>query len=353
MSPPQTPFQPYAAAHVNPDGPGDVRPTAKQVLNDCKATGTLTGRSILITGASSGIGVATAAALYETGAQLFLAARDKPRMEQDIDSIVSGSVAIGLPRPQALEMHLDSLQSVRKAAGDIRAKTNSLNTIINNAGIMYVPYSKTEDGFEAHLAVNHLSHFALFHELRPLLVQGAQDTGSLSRVISVSSSGHRFSGILFDDINFDQSKYDSTVAYGQSKTANIYMCNTLSRLCGQEGIIGFSVHPGVIVSTQIYRSMSTEMVEDLEKKRDQKQIKTAEQGAATTVWAAVSAHFENLETGGRYLSDVGEADPMDTSLAAVAGVTGFADFAYDEEKADRLWRWSCQAIGVPDEAGTN
>ena len=148
MGPPRSPFQPYAAAHASPRGPGDSRPTAKQVLEDCNAIATWSGKSILITGASAGIGIATAAALYETGAQLYLTARDVSKLEQIIDHIVSKSATASIPRPQAYEMHLDSLASVRRGADAIKAKTDSLNIIINNAGIMYVPHVNTEDGFE-------------------------------------------------------------------------------------------------------------------------------------------------------------------------------------------------------------
>jgi NAD(P)-dependent dehydrogenase (short-subunit alcohol dehydrogenase family) len=346
MGPPQSPFQPYAASYSNPTGPGDARPTAKQVIADCKAVGSLTGKAIVVTGAASGIGVATAAALYETGAQLFLTARDVPKLEHVIDGIVSASRSTDVPRPIPVEMHLDSLASVRRAAASIRSQTGTLSIIINNAGIMFVPFEKTEDGFESHLAVNHLAHFLLFQELRPLLAKTTKESGVKSRVICVSSSGHRFSSILFDNLNFENGNYNSTIAYGQSKTANIHMADTLTRLYGNQGIIGLSLHPGVILNTDIYRHMSKEALEDLDSKRDHKQIKSLEQGAATTVWAAVSPHFEDVGNGGRYLSDVGECPPMDASKTGVVGVSGYAPHAYDVESADRLWELSCKAVGI-------
>jgi NAD(P)-dependent dehydrogenase (short-subunit alcohol dehydrogenase family) len=346
MSIPSTPYQPYASVHKNPQGPRDARPTAHQILEDCNAISSLANKSILITGASSGIGIATAKALYKTGAQLYLTARDVSKLEQVIDGIVVPGNS-SHPQPRPIEMHLDSFSSVRKACGILRSHARTLNIIICNAGVMFVPYRPTEDGFESHLGINHLAHFLLFQELKELLAQGAIDSGSLSRVICVSSSGHRFSGVNFDDINFDRVEYDSVAAYGQSKTANIHMANALSRLHARDGIVGLSLHPGVIMETDIRRYMSEEAVSKLHSQTDHRQVKSAEQGVATAVWAAVSPYFEDVSRGGRYLSDVGECSPMDANIKHAVGVSGYAPHAYDEVKADRLWEWSCEAVGVP------
>lgn len=345
MSIPFTPYQPYASSHSDPQGSGDSRPTAQQILEDCNAIGKLTNKAILITGASSGIGIATAAALYRTGAQLYLTARDLSKMEQVINDIVAEENSpTSFPRPRSVEMHLDSFASIHKAASAVRSQTMTLNTIICNAGVMFVPHEPTEDGFEAHLGINHLAHFLLFQELKELLIRGAELSKSPSRVVCVSSSGHRFSEINFDDINFDQTAYDAVIAYGQSKTANIYMASALSRLHARDGIIGLSLHPGVITNTDIRRYMSEEAVAKLHSQTDPRQVKSAEQGVATTVWAAVSPYFEDASRGGRYLSDVGECSPMDPHVKRAVGASGYAPHAYDETKADRLWKWSCKAI---------
>lgn len=344
-----TPFQPYASSHIDPQGPGDSRPTAQQTLEDCNAIGNLTQKSILITGASSGLGVATAAALYRTGAQLYLTSRNIPKMERVIDDIVaehSPTSRTSFPRPRSVEMHMDSFTSIREAAKIVSSQTQTLNAIICNAGVMFVPHEQTKDGFEAHLGVNHLAHFLLFQELKKLLVSGAAQSKSLSRVVCVSSSGHRFSGINFDDINFDQHEYDSVVAYGQSKTANIYMASTLSQLHKSDGIIGLSLHPGVIMETDVRRYMSEEAVEKLHSQTDLRQVKSAEQGVATTVWATVSPYFEDVSRSGRYLSDVGECSPMDPNMERAVGASGYVAHAYDEAKADMLWTWSCKAVGT-------
>jgi NAD(P)-dependent dehydrogenase (short-subunit alcohol dehydrogenase family) len=244
-------------------------------------------------------------------------------------------------------MHLGSFSSVREAASIVRSHTHTLSIIICNAGVMFVPRKLTEDGLDSHLGINHLAHFLLFQELKELLVQGARDSGSLSRVICVSSSGHRFSGINFDDMNFDRVEYDSVAAYGQSKTANIYMANALSRLYARDGIVGLSLHPGVIMETDIRRYMSEQAVSKLHSQTDHRRVKSAEQGVATAVWAAVSPYYEDASRGGRYLSDVGECSPIGANIKHAVGVSGYAPHAYDGVKADRLWQWSCEAVGVP------
>ncbi|KAM0717136.1 hypothetical protein Q7P37_006988 [Cladosporium fusiforme] len=351
MGAPKIPYQPYASNHGNPNGPGDDRPTAHQVLEDCNAIGNLSGKTILITGTSSGIGIATAASLYETGARLFLTARDTTKLKQVVDKIVSDSPSSQVPRPELVEMDLSSFMSIRKAAAHVRSKTSDLNILIGNAGVMFVPFGRTEDGFETHFGVNHLAHFFLFQELKSLLIEGAKAAEQPSRVVLVSSSGHRFSEILFDDINFERKEYNSVTAYGQSKTANIYMANALTRIHAREGITGLSLHPGVIMETDIRRHMSDDALADLNDHTDRRQLKSAEQGVATTVWAAVSPHFNNIANGGRYLADVGECVPMEQGTQHAVGATGYTDYAYDEGKAERLWKVSCEAVGIPFDDG--
>ncbi|KAM0705086.1 hypothetical protein Q7P35_007873 [Cladosporium inversicolor] len=266
-------------------------------------------------------------------------------MERVIDDIVaehSPTSPTSFPRPRSVEMHMDSFTSIREAAKIVVSQTQTLNAIICNAGVMFVPHEQTKDSFEAHLGVNHLAHFLLFQELRDLLISGAAQSKSLSRVVCVSSSGHRFSGINFDDINFDTSKYDTVVAYGQSKTANIYMTSTLSRLHKTSGIICLSLHP----ETDVRRYMSEEAAANLHSQTDLRQVKSAEQGVATTAWATVSPYFEDISRSGSYLSDVGECSPMDPNMERAVGTSGYASHAYDEAKADRLWAWSCKAVGT-------
>ncbi|KAF2160344.1 hypothetical protein M409DRAFT_70507 [Zasmidium cellare ATCC 36951] len=343
MPPPKVPYQPYADVHQTPAGPGDARPTALQIIEDNDLLGKLTNKTVLITGGSSGIGVTTAAAFYETGAKVLITARDMPKVEKVIDDIVHNSPSKDkkFPRPEAIEAHLDNLQSVRDAAKVIKSKVSSLNILINNAGIAFIPYSKTVDGFELGIGTNHFSHFLLFQELKPLLLAGAKECGSTSRVINISSAAHRRSAVHVDDIIFEHREYDLYLGYGQSKTANIWMANALTRKYGAEGLTGLSVHPGVI-ATDLGRHMSQKQIDDLIA-RNQSRIKSLEQGAATTVWAAVSPHFEDVANGGRYLADVGEAGTAGSNHEA------YSPHAYDEDGEDKLWKLSCKAVGVDED----
>lgn len=351
MAPPTTPYTPYAAEHKNLNGPGDARPTWEQVLEDCDAIGKLKGRTVLITGCSSGIGVETARAMYEAGATLFLTARDIPKLQGVIDDIVKKAEHNrDGPEPQPIEMHLDSLDSVRKGAEDFKQKSGGqLSILINNAGVMAAPFSKTKDGFETQIGVNHFAHFLLFQLLKPLLLETAKKTGTSSRVINLSSAGHRFGGLQFSDKasldEWDNGKgYHKWQSYGQAKTANILMANEIERRYGDQNLHGWSVHPGGIV-TELGRHLDQEDLKMFEDPEMQKIFKSPSQGAATTVWAAVSPHFEG-KNGGRYLADVGECGPAPEER--VPASAGYSPWAYDEKAEDALWKVSCEVVGVPD-----
>lgn len=344
---PTSPHQPYAAVHEKPNGPGDARPTALQIIQDYHAAGTLKGKTILITGCSSGIGVETARALYETGAQLFLTARDTSKLDSVISNIIAQATNKDTPKPEPLELHLDSLDSVRKAAEDFKVRSHGrLNILINNAGVMACPYSKTKDGFENQIGTNHFAHFLFFQLLKPLLLKSAAESGISSRVINVSSFGHRMSSVHLDDIGFSDGKtYNKWVAYGQSKTANIFMASSIERHYGKQGVRGLSLHPGGIL-TPLTRHMDEEDNKLIDLEGMQPFLKSPEQGAATTVLAAVSPHFES-QNGGRYLADCGECGPMDENPRPAA--SGYAPHVYDEDTEEKLWKLSNAAVGLPEE----
>lgn len=245
-------------------------------------------------------------------------------------------------------MHLDSLDSVRKGAEDFKKRSNGqLNILINNAGVMACPLSKTKDGFETQIGTNHFAHFLLFQLVKPLLLKSAADSGMASRVINVSSAGHRFGGVNFDDINYekDPSSYTKFGAYGQSKTANIYLASSIEKHYGSKGLHGLSLHPGGIM-TELGRHMDESDFAALDFESIKLLMKSPAQGAATTVWAAVSPHFEG-KNGGRYLADVGEQGPVDKD-AQMSG-EGYGPHAYDEEAAERLWKLSFEAVGLSAE----
>lgn len=157
MSPPTDPYQPYKSLHQELKGPGDSRPNSIQILKDCNAIGAFKGKTVLITGCSSGIGVETARAMYESGATVFAAARDIKKLQGVIEDIVKNAqFNKDGPAPQMVELHLDSLEGVRKGAEEFKQKSGGkLNILINNAGVMAAPYGTTKDGLETQIGVNH------------------------------------------------------------------------------------------------------------------------------------------------------------------------------------------------------
>lgn len=207
---------------------------------------------------------------------------------------------------------------------------------------MAAPQGVTKDGFETHMGSNHYGHFLLFQLLKPLLLASSSPTHP-SRTINLSSSGHRLGGIRFADPNFSKTAYDPWQAYGQSKTANIYMANHIDRHYGPRNLRAVSVHPGVILSTELCRHVPPQGLEHIADAEFFGRIeKSAEQGAATTVWAAVAPCFDRR--GGVYLADVGEASAAEEG--ELVGGPGYGAHAYDEEAEEALWRISCEAVGV-------
>ncbi|KAK1674655.1 hypothetical protein BDP55DRAFT_704877 [Colletotrichum godetiae] len=345
----------YAEAHQNPKGPGDARPTAFQIIQDEDLIGKLTGKIILITGANQGIGLETARALYQTGATIFLGVRSHEKGEKAIADITASTKTETSGSLKIVVMSLDDFSSVRKGAQDFLSKSNGkLNILINNAGIMAQTKIKTVDGFESQFATNHLGHFLLFQLLKSALLASATPAFS-SRVVAVSSMAHRASDVRFDDVNFDEEgSYEPYTSYGQSKTANIYFSNEIERRYGtSRGLHSTSLHPG-----SIFTGMAASQNVDVEaikanlgeEKFNQLMglLKNPEQGAATTVYAAVSKEWESK--GGKYLNDCAEGGPGVGGFTPATTDPGYAPWAYDEEKAARSWRESCKMVGVEDDA---
>ncbi|KAM5343373.1 hypothetical protein ACJ41O_011910 [Fusarium nematophilum] len=333
----------YATAHANPQGPGDARPTALQIVQDEGLVGKLSGKVALITGGNQGIGLETARALHATGATVFITARDSTKLDKAINDIAPGPG----PKPEApvhgIELRLDSLTSVRAAAKSFLAQCNKLNILVFNAGVMATPEGKTEDGFETQFGTNHLGHFLLFQLLKPALL--ASTTLSFqSRVVSLASMAHRNGGVRFDDINFEKEAYDPWLAYGQSKTANIYFANEVERRYGSEGLHALSVHPGVVL-TNLGRHIDQEALEWSDEMK--RILKTPPQGAATTVYAALSKQWEGR--GGKYLADCAVESPHRPGLDMMSAEPGHAPWIYDEEKAIRLWEESNTLVGFKEE----
>ncbi|KAF5874947.1 uncharacterized protein Bfra_003400 [Botrytis fragariae] len=332
----------YAEAHLNPNGPGDARPTAIQIIKDEGVQGKLAGKVVVVTGTSAGIGIEIARAMSLTGAKLLLTARDLKKAKTALDGILApGQVEL-------VKMDNNSLSSVRAAAEEILQKSNNqVNILINNAGIMALPkLSLTEDGFEKQFGVDHLSHFLLFQLLKPALLANASPEFS-SRVVSVSSSAHHVASINESgNYNFEKTEYNDWVAYGQAKTANIYMANEIERRYGSQGLHATSVHPGIAASTGLMQHVDPAVVAEMSKDEGlYKKMKTAEQGAATTVWAAIGKEWENK--GGEYLAECAKTTRGNDNHE-IAGV-GYAGHAYDPEAEARLWKDSLVMVGLTDD----
>ncbi|PQE31700.1 short-chain dehydrogenase protein [Rutstroemia sp. NJR-2017a WRK4] len=326
----------YAQLHQNPRGPGDARPTAQQIVQSENATNKLTGKTILITGASAGLGVATAQALYLTGATLYLTARDLTKARTAL-----GDLSQDTSRVHLLELDLNSLSSVRKCASEFLAQCTHLDFFIANAGIMAVPEARTSDGFESQFGVNHLGHFLLLNLLKPAILNAAPG----ARVVILSSIAHRQGSVHFENLNL-QGEYDPWVAYAQSKTANLWTAVEWERRYGERGVHAFAVQPGGVPDSGLMQYLPGEVQEGILGNRDLvRQFKSVEQGAATTVYAVLSEELEGR--GGVYLEDcqVGKAHREEDGPWG----PGYAEWAYDGEKAEKLWGKSLELVGLGDE----
>ncbi len=209
----------------------------------------LSGKTALVTGASSGLGIETARAFLLAGASTVLAVRDSAKGERVAQQLRTET---NNERVHVLTLNLGSLTSVRQAAEQFRAQWSRLDLLINNAGIMAVPLGYTPDGFERQFGTNYLGHYLLTRLLLPVLRAAAP-----ARVVVLSSSGHRFSDIHFDDINYRTRPYDKWEAYGQSKTACALFTVSLSRHAGSQDIFANAVNPGAI-RTGLQQHLSSE-----------------------------------------------------------------------------------------------
>ena len=232
------------------------------------------------------------------------------------------------------------LDSVAAFSERFLASGRPLDILINNAAVMAAPLARVGDGWESQFATNHLGHFALTNRLWPALV-----AANGARVIVLSSSGHKLSGIRFDDLQFT-TDYDKWQAYGQAKTADSLFAVELDALGREQGVRAFAVHPGGIM-TPLQRHLPREEMIAAGWMDDagtvNERFKSTEQGAATTVWAATSPRLDGL--GGVYLEDVDVALP--TAIGSPeARVRGVDAHAIDREDASRLWAISTNLTGV-------
>jgi NAD(P)-dependent dehydrogenase (short-subunit alcohol dehydrogenase family) len=290
----------------------------------------LSGSVAVVTGATTGLGRETARALAAAGAQVIVCGRSAEKCAASVDAILEAHPDASL---EIEPFDLGELATVRAGADAILARHPQLSILVNNAGVMFTPEGRTADGFETQFGTNHLGHFVLTNRLLPALRAGAP-----SRIVNLSSAGHGFSDILWDDPNYDVRPYDKFEAYGQSKTANVLFSVALDSRLAAERVRSNAVHPGMIM-TDLARHMGETDFEELGARASQREaagnggglpeFKTIEQGAATSIFAAVSPSLEGV--GGRYLDNADFGEP--------------AEWATDPGSAERLWALSEALVG--------
>ncbi|XP_066280171.1 retinol dehydrogenase 12-like [Branchiostoma lanceolatum] len=292
----------------------------------CYSKARLDGKTAIVTGSNTGLGKETARDLARRGARVILACRDVTKAEAAADDIRkttgNGNVVVQ-------KLDLASLASVREFAAGINKKEGRMDLLINNAGIMMCPQWKTEDGFEMQFGTNHLGHFLLTNLLLDLLKKSAP-----SRVVTVSSTGHQFGKMHFDDLNLENG-YEPMKAYGQSKLANILFTRELAKRLEGTGVTCYSVHPGGVRSDlsrympQTYGLWLT-LIKPFIIPFMLVFGKSNEQGAQTSLHCALQEGLESKS--GLYFSDCAEKDPSPAGQ--------------DDEAAKRLWEVSEEMVGL-------
>ena len=292
------------------------------------------GRTAVVTGANTGLGFETARVLAAHGAQVVLACRDLGQAKEAAARILSGSPhpAGAVPADlHAVRLDLASLASVREAAEEIAAAYGPVDLLINNAGVMMTPFRRTADGFELQLGVNHLGHFALTG-----LLLGRMLGREGSRVVTVSSNGHKSGRIDFDDLQ-SQRRYRRMAAYYQSKLANLMFTYELQRrlAAAQAQTQAFAAHPGK-ARTKLIRYLPAWMRwEDLV--IEQPLGQSAAMGALATLRAAA----DPAACGGEYYGPGGRGE-----LRGHPRLVASSERARDVEAQQRLWRESERLTGV-------
>lgn len=307
----------------------------------------LVGKVAIVTGGYSGLGRETTRTLLSAGARVIVPARDVARARQALDGIGNAEIE---------EMDLLDPASIDAFARRFVASGLPLHMLINSAGIMALPdLSLDARGHELHFSTNHLGHFRLTAGLWPALKRAGG-----ARVVSVSSMGHRFSPVLFEDIDFAHRPYGPWSAYGQSKTANALFAVELDTRGQADGVRAFSLHPGGIAGTGLSKHVS---IEDLQaagvvdehgapRVAPEQDIKSIPMGAATQVWCATSPRLDDM--GGVFCADsdiapLMSAAPKGFSIAAAhAGARDIsvAPYAVDRDAAAHLWDLSEQMTGL-------
>ena len=289
----------------------------------------LNNKIVIVTGGYSGIGLETTKGLVSVGAKVIIPAKRPEVAIKNLNGVVS--------EDSVIKMNLGDLNSIKEFTDSFKENFSKLDLLINNAGIMACPETRIGNNWESQFAVNHIGHYLLTNELMDLMadVEGA-------RFVSLSSSAHSLTSILWDDIHFQNTPYDKWMAYGQSKTACSLMAIEFNTRMKSKGVEGFAVHPGGII-TPLQRHLEKEemvalgwMDEDGSPSELAKNFfKSTSQGASTALWCATSPDLDGL--GGVFCEDCDVAkrkSEVDESLQRYFGV---ADWAVDTDEASKLW----------------
>jgi NAD(P)-dependent dehydrogenase (short-subunit alcohol dehydrogenase family) len=296
----------------------------------------LSGQRVLVTGVSAGLGAETARALAAHGAQVVGAARDLEKARAATRRVRAEAANGG--GLEIVQLDLASLGSVRACADALLAEGKRFDLVVANAGVWAPSFSKTADGFETDFGVNHLGHFVLVNRIAPLMKPG-------SRLVNLSSGGHRRADVDLDDPNYERTTYDPFLAYGRSKTANVQFTVEFDRRHRTNGVRATAVHPGII-QTELGRAMGPDAIQRiidqvnaayLAAGRPPAQWKSIPQGAATSVWAGATAEAD--EVGGRYCENCHVAE-LTTDVP-----WGVRAYALDPERAKALWAKSEEMVG--------
>ncbi|MDB5276551.1 MAG: short-chain dehydrogenase/reductase [Ferruginibacter sp.] len=293
--------------------------TADEVINGID----LTDKRAIVTGGASGIGIETVKTLAKAGAEVTIAARNVEGGKKVADEIISTT---GNNKVHVAQLDLDNLSSINNFVDNWKG---ALDILVNNAGVMSIPdLQKTSESIEIQFMTNHLGHFALSVGLHNAL----QSAGS-ARIVVVASSGHLFSPVLFDDINFLFRPYDPLVSYGQAKTACVLFAVGATERWLKDGITVNALNPGAIL-TNLQKHVGGKL-------RSAPELhKTPQQGAATSILLATSPLLDNI--GGRYFENCNE---VETVTKRPGNYEGVAMYALDKGNADRLWNISMKMIG--------
>jgi NAD(P)-dependent dehydrogenase (short-subunit alcohol dehydrogenase family) len=314
-------------------GPFRATSTTDEVL----AGVDLTGKRILVTGVSAGLGVETARTLAAHGAQVVGAARNLDKARGATEPVRAQAASGG--GLDLVELDLASLASVRACADALVADGRPFDLIIANAGVMACPKGQTADGFETQFGTNHLGHFVFINRIATLMKPG-------SRLVNLSSAGHRFSDVDLEDPNFEHTEYTEFGAYGRSKTANILFAVEFDRRHKARGVRATAVHPGGI-RTELGRHMNPAhfqaMLDGINAAnaaagKPPFAFKTIPQGAATSVWSGIVASAD--EVGGLYCEDCHVAEPSEGT-----DLVGIRAYALDPDRARALWAKSEEMVG--------